>query len=89
VPGVDAAHAEPSWNFRTVYPAMPTSPRAYPLVGAVRTLSNDVSQILSLRGGSAAFLRFGVVPGREAVVRVTSNGLVPPWFVQATVVRTR
>jgi hypothetical protein len=89
VPGVDAPHAEPSWNFRTAYPALPTSARPYPLVGAVRTLSNDAPQTLSLRGGSAAFLRFGVVSGREAVVRVTSSGAVPPPVVRATIVRTQ
>jgi len=89
VPGVDPTHAEPSWNFRTAYPALPTSPRAYPLNGAVRTLSNDVPQALALRGGSAAFLRFGVVSGRDAVVRVTSSGMVPPPVVQATIVRTQ
>jgi hypothetical protein len=89
VPGVDASHIAPSWNFREVYPAMPASPRAYPLAAAVRTLSNDVAQTLSLRGGSAAFLRFGVEAGREAAVRVTSNGVVPPLVVRATILRTQ
>jgi hypothetical protein len=89
VPGVDVRHTEPSWNFRTVFPAMPTSPRSYPLADAVRTLTNDVSQAVSLRGGGAAFLRFGVPSGREAVVRVTSNRIVAPPEVGATIVRTQ
>jgi hypothetical protein len=89
VPSVDAMHANPSWNFRAAYPAMPTAARSYPLVDAVRTLSSDVPHTLSLRGGSAAYLRFGVTAGKEASVRVTSNGSVPPPVVQATIVRTQ
>ncbi|MDQ3996361.1 MAG: hypothetical protein M3303_05030, partial [Gemmatimonadota bacterium] len=89
VPGVDGSHADPSWNFRTVFPAMPTAARSYPLLDAVRTLSNDVPQTVGLRGGSAAFLRFGVLAGREAAVRVTYNGVVAPPIVRATIVRTQ
>ncbi|MFN2567289.1 MAG: hypothetical protein ABR499_20015 [Gemmatimonadaceae bacterium] len=89
VPGIDATQAQPSWNFRTAYPALPKSPRPYPLVDAVRTLSNDVSQTLSLRSGGGAFYRFAVNPGGQAAVRVTSGGLVPPPVVQATIVRTQ
>src|SRR3712207_3387467 len=37
VPGVAAVQSEPSWNFRTAYPALPTAPQPYPLVSAVRT----------------------------------------------------
>jgi hypothetical protein len=89
VGGVAPAHADPSWNFRTAYPALPTSARSYPLIDAVRMLSNDVPQTLSLRGGSGAYLRFGVTAGKEAVVRVTSNGSVASPVVQATIVRTQ
>jgi hypothetical protein len=89
VAGVASAQIDPSWNFRTAYPAMPTSARSYPLVDAIRTLANDVTQVLSLRGGGGTYLRFGVTAGKEAVVRVTSNGSVPPAVVQATIVRTQ
>jgi len=89
VPGIAASQSEPSWNFRTAYPALPTSPQPYPLVGAVRTLSNDVTQTVTLRGGSAAFFRFGVAAGRDALVRVTSGGTLAPAYVRATIVRTR
>jgi hypothetical protein len=86
---ISAAHTQPSWDFRTAFPAMPGSPRSYPLVDAVRALSNDVTQSVSLRGGSGAYLRFGVVAGREAAVRVTSAGVVAPALVQARILRTR
>jgi hypothetical protein len=55
----------------------------------VRTLSDGVAQEVTLRGGSAAFFRFGVAAGREALVRVTSGGTLAPRFVRATIVRTR
>jgi hypothetical protein len=87
--GSDAAHTQPSWNFRTAFPAMPVSPRSYPLVDAVRTLSNEVTQNISLGGGSGAYLRFSPVAGREAAVRVTSSGVVPPATVRATILRVR
>jgi hypothetical protein len=89
VPGVAAAYAQPSWNFRTAYPALPSSPTPYPLGGAVGTLSNEVTRSVSLRGGSAAFLRFAVTPGREAAIRVASRGSVAPRTVRATIIRTR
>jgi hypothetical protein len=89
VGGVAATYANPSWNFRTAYPAMPTSARSYPLVDAVRALTNDVPHTVSLQGGSGAYLRFAVPAGKEAVVRVTSNGSVPPPVIQATIVRTQ
>jgi hypothetical protein len=89
VAGVDPGQTNPSWNFRTAYPAMPMEARSYPLVDAVRVLTNDVPYTVSLRGGATAYLRFGVTTGKEAVVRVTSNGSVPPPVVQATIVRTQ
>jgi hypothetical protein len=87
IAGVLPVYTQPSWNFRTAYPASPASPRPYPLVDAVRTLSNDVTQIAPLRGGSGAFYRFAVVAGKEAALRVSVSGTVPPATVQATIVR--
>jgi hypothetical protein len=89
VAGIDADFSQPSWNFRTAFPAMPTSPRPYPLGGAVLSLTNDATQSIALRGGSGAFLRFAVAAGREASIRVTSGGFVAPAAVQAMVLRTR
>lgn len=88
-PGVDAALTQPSWNFRSAFPALPVGARPYPLLGALHALSDGVTQAVSLRGGSTAFFRFTVTAGKEAAIRVTSEGLVPPPYVQATIVRTR
>jgi hypothetical protein len=89
VAGLDADFTQPSWDFRSVFPAVPGSPRPYPLDASVLTLSNDVARSISLRGGSGAFLRFGIAGGREASIRVTSGGFVAPVAVQAAVMRTR
>jgi hypothetical protein len=87
VVGVPTSFTQPSWNFRTGFPAAPVSARSYPLVDAVRSMSNEISHQLTLRGGSGAFWRFAVTPGREAAIRVTSSGVVPPATVRATIVR--
>ena len=89
VAGLDAAFTQPSWDFRGMFPAVPGSPGPYPLDAGVLTLSNDVTRSISLRGGSGAFLRFGIASGREASIRVTSAGVVAPVAVQAIVMRTR
>ncbi len=88
VPNVAAVLTQPSWNFRTAYPALPASARSYPLVD-VRALPDDATVSVLLLGGSGAFLRFAVRAGREGSVRVTSNGVAPPASVRATIVRRR
>jgi hypothetical protein len=89
IPGVAPSLTQPSWDFRTAYPSAPVSPRSYPLVDAVRRMSDGASHGVALRGGSGGFLRFAVTPGREASIRVTSGGVVPPATVRATIVRRR
>jgi hypothetical protein len=87
VGGVPPSLTQPSWNFRSAFPVAPVSPRPYPLVDAVRSMSNETSHQVTLRGGSGGFWRFAVPPGREASIRVTSSGFVPPATVRATIVR--
>jgi hypothetical protein len=89
VVGVESRLSQPSWNFRTAFPALPLLPRPYPLVEGVRTLVDDATQTVVLNGGSGAFLRFSVAAGQQAAVRVTSNGFAPPATVRATIVRRR
>jgi hypothetical protein len=86
-PGVDTAYTQPSWNFRSTFPALPTAAQPYPLPAA--TLSDNVAQAVSLRGGSSAFFRFSITAGKEAVISLTSDGWLAPAAVQATIVRTR
>ena len=88
-PGVDAVYTQPSWNFRSAFPAQPTAAQPYPLLGAVRILSDNVPTALSLRGGGSAYLRFSVITGKEASIRLTSDGWMPSSAMWATIVRTR
>ena len=85
--GADAMYTQPSWNFRSLYPAMPTGAQPYPL--AVATLADGVTQATALNGGSSAFFQFSIAAGSNAAIGVTSNGWMPPATVQATIVRTR
>lgn len=87
--GLDAAYAQPSWNFRSAFPSLPAAAQPYPLLGAVHDLSDNVAQPITLRGGSSAFLRFSITTGKEAAIHLSSGGLMPPAAVQATIVRTR
>ncbi|HKW47150.1 MAG TPA: hypothetical protein VJN70_06885 [Gemmatimonadaceae bacterium] len=88
-PGVDSTYSQPSWNFRSAFPSLPLSPQPYPLLGAVGVLPDGVSQTASLRGGGSAYFRFAITTGTDAVIALTSNGLMPPATVQATIVRTK
>lgn len=86
-PGVAAAFTQPSWNFRSAFPVLPTGARSYPLASAV--LADGVSSRVSLRGGGSAFFHFSVASGKEAAIVVTSDGRVPPPWLRATIIRTR
>jgi hypothetical protein len=88
-PGLDSAYAEPSWNFRSAFPVLPMAAQPFPLLGAVVVLPDGVSQTTALRGGGSAYFRFGITTGSSAVIRLTTNGWMPPAAVQATIVRTK
>ena len=87
--GIDALYTQPSWNFRSAFPAQPTAAQPYPLLGAVHVLSDNVPAALTLRGGGSAYLRFSITAGKEAAIRLTSDGWMPSGAMWATIVRTR
>ncbi|HEX2095346.1 MAG TPA: hypothetical protein VHG28_23320 [Longimicrobiaceae bacterium] len=71
VSGVDARFTQPSWNFRSVLPALRSN--QFPL--RVRPLTNGVSTgPITLNAGGAAYLRFAVAPGGRAEVRAGVGG---------------
>jgi uncharacterized protein YjdB len=76
----------PSWHYRSILPAL-LDPQTFPL--KTRTLVAGTPLSLTLKGGSAAYLRFGV--GGDATGRITptSSGAALPAAVSVTVVRTR
>ncbi|HKO15169.1 MAG TPA: hypothetical protein VJU87_02965 [Gemmatimonadaceae bacterium] len=77
----DPAYQQPSWNFRSIFPALQVS--TFPLQTVTITDTSPAS--LALNGGSVAFLRFSVPAGQTASVQWG----VPPQDVQVTLVRTR
>ncbi|MDQ3604910.1 MAG: hypothetical protein M3418_01770 [Gemmatimonadota bacterium] len=87
LPEVSAAFRQPSWNFRSIYPAFQSFGGRYPL--RTRTLTAGTPLALSLQGGSGAFVRFGVGAGERALVRTLSGGAAPPGIFSVQLVRTR
>ncbi|AHG89376.1 Peptidase M30, hyicolysin [Gemmatirosa kalamazoonensis] len=71
VAGVATQWQEPSWNERSILDAI-TSTSTYPL--ATRALSSGAPTTLSVRGGSAAYLRFTVAAGQTGTVSWTTTG---------------
>jgi hypothetical protein len=77
----DARYQQPTWNLRSIFGALESN-GAYPL--ATATLGTSTSAV-SVKGGSAAYLRFAVTAGQTAAVQL--SGL--PSSMQLTLVRTR
>lgn len=68
VPGVAAEWQQPSWNFRSMWVRLTnTSTKSYPLSTA--TVGDGAPVSLSLKGGSAAYVRFTVGAGQTASVK--------------------
>jgi hypothetical protein len=87
---VPANFRHPSWHYRSLIPTLidRTNPPPYPL--RTRTLVDGAPPLaLSLKGGSAAYLRFGVAGGATGVITPTSSGAPLPAAVSVTVVRTK
>jgi hypothetical protein len=80
---VSANHTHPSWNFRSVLPAINGGNfplRTWPLVSA----PTDVT----LAGGGAAYLRFRVSANEPATISAASSGQRVPAAVDFFLVRT-
>jgi hypothetical protein len=84
-----AVHQHPSWHFRSILPALvnSTTPPPYPL--RTRSLVAGTLLSLTLSGGSAAYLRFGVGSGATGRITSTSSGAAVPANVSMTVVRVK
>ena len=76
-----------SWNFRDIYTHTFLNIPTYPLVvtGLVENSRSD----LSVRGGSASYLRFAIPAGKDALFTLTSGGGAPSGSLQFVVVRTK
>lgn len=82
--GVAANYTNPSWNFRTLLPAINSG--AFPLL--TRTLATSPIDI-SLVGGAASYVRFQIGGGTPATLTMTSSGQPLPSAVDVIVMRTK
>ena len=80
-------YRQPSWNFRDILSRLFVGIEEYPL--AIRPLGADGSVSVTLRGGGAAFVRFGVNESTQASIATTSGGTTPPGGLRISVIRTR
>jgi hypothetical protein len=85
VAGVPTAYQQPTWNNRSLFPAI-TNARNYPL--RVRPLVAG-STPLSLVAGGSAYFTITPAAGSRTNVRIRSGGIAPPSTLALHVVRTR
>ncbi|MDQ3697831.1 MAG: hypothetical protein M3373_07385 [Gemmatimonadota bacterium] len=86
VSGVPAKYTQPSWNFRSVYLGFQNHG---PYRLKVRKLADNTSTLVSLTGGGAAFVRFGVPASDMSTISIKSQGSAPPGNFQLGILRTR
>ena len=85
---VEPLLTQPSWDFRSIMPAFVGAPSGpYPL--DLITPQAGGTRVITLEGGGAAFVRFGVAEGGRAVLRGTSAGAPLPGSVRVSIVRLR
>ncbi len=94
---VSARYRQPSWSFRSILgpgglkrastgqPLFPVFP-----LDAIPLADGEANRReFRLKGGGAAFLRFGVAPGGTAAIRTSSGGVVAPSWLRVMLVRTK
>lgn len=86
IPNLAEQFVQPSWNFRDLLAALATNGN-FPL--AVLRPGAGQQTTISLLGGGAAFVRFGVAGGATAKITATSGGVTPPNGLRVSVVRTK
>lgn len=87
---VEPRFTQPSWNFRDIMPVISElygGEEVFPL--KVERLGSNASREYNLRGGGAAYLRFGIAGGARVGLRLTSNDGPPPADLRFSLVRTR
>lgn len=88
---LETRYVLPAWNFRSIYPGLRfsggTALGVYPI--ATRSLQNNVTQRITLAGGTSSYVRFGIASGKSALLTLSSNGSALPSVVRYSVVRLR
>lgn len=81
-----AVWQQPSWNFRSIYPALGNS--LFPL--QTQTLTSAAPLPVTLAAGGSAYLRFATAPGKDATLTWSAGGAQPlADAVQFSVMRVR
>ena len=83
----DPRYQHLSWNFRDIYSNTFRNISTYPLL--VTGLADGVPAALSVRGGSASYLRFALPAGKDGLFTFASGGGLPSTPLQFLVVRTK
>ena len=83
----DARFMHKSWDFRNIYTTTFLNITTYPL--RVTGLTEGVKTDFVVRGGSAAYARLAVPPGKEGLLTFSSGGGLPSSPLQFVVVRTK
>ncbi|MEP6730038.1 MAG: Ig-like domain-containing protein [bacterium] len=84
---VDPKYTHQSWNFRDIITTTFVNIPTYPLV--VSPLIDNTKVDLSVRGGSASYLRFALPATKEGLLTFTSGGGAPSTPFEFLVVRTK
>jgi hypothetical protein len=85
VASVPAELTQPSWNYRSIFPALSGTNGTYPLkVNLLSTTGTSATASGTLIGGSSAFYRFSIPAGSTAELTLSTNGPIA-----ARVVRMR
>ena len=88
---LDQRYIMPSWNFRSVFPLLRISSSnplgVYPI--NARSLISGASQRVTLAGGTASYVRFGIASGKSTLLSLASNGATLPSTLRYAVVRLR
>jgi hypothetical protein len=83
----DPIYTHKSWNFRDIFVNTFLNIPKYPL--AVSTLADGGRVSFSVRGGTAAYVRFSVPASKEGLLTFASGGGLPSSQFQYVVVRTK
>lgn len=87
VPGVDPVYTQPSWNFRSILAQFSPGGRGFPL--KTIPLGSGAPAGVELRGGGAAYFRFGIPSGGRVGLRLSTPGGGLPDELRLSIVRTR
>ncbi len=83
----DPRFQQASWNLRSIFANTYVNIPVYPLKTTL--LADQVKSDFQIRGGSAAYVRFSALAGKEALLTLTSGGAAPSTPFQFVLVRTK